>query len=148
MRHEPKKSFRCLSFFHLALILSLAFMIAPSAEGKTQTQEIQTLIRQQLEAFNEEDYFSAYQYASRHIQSEFTLKEFEMMVRTGYPQIAKSKQSRFGDIELFDEGRHARAIVHVTGADHVTIITQYRLIYEDGAWRNNGVMILDRNRPI
>lgn len=136
-----------LAIYFISVVL-LVFLSASPAKSDTVTQEIQSLIQQQLQAFNEDDYFSAYQYASRHIQTEFTLTEFEMMVRVGYPHIAKSQKSSFEKIEVSKTGDSAIAIVHVTGKTHVTVIARYQLVYEEGSWRNNGVMILDQNTPI
>jgi hypothetical protein len=109
---------------------------------------IQGVIQQQLKAFNADDYPSAYQYASKHIQSKFTLDEFEAMVRTGYPQIAKSIRTVFGGISYSTDRLHATVQVDVTGADRVTVRAQYRMVLEKGNWKIDGVMLLDRSTPI
>jgi len=109
---------------------------------------IQGVIEQQLKAFNADDYPSAYRYASKHIQSKFALDEFKAMVQTGYPQIARSLRTSFGDITFSEDSVHAVAHVDVTGADHVTVQAQYRMVLEDGSWKIDGVMLYDRTTPI
>lgn len=109
---------------------------------------IQGAIEQQLKAFNADDYPAAYGFASKHIQSKFALDEFKAMVRTGYPQIARSLRTSFGDITFLEDKMRAMARVEVTGADHVTVQAQYRMVLEDGSWKIDGVMLYDRTTPI
>lgn len=109
---------------------------------------IQGVIQQQLKAFNADDYPAAYRYASKHIQSKFALDEFKAMVQTGYPQIARSLRTSFGDFTYSEDRVHAVAHVDVTGVDHVTVQARYRMVMEDGAWKIDGVVLYDRTRPI
>jgi hypothetical protein len=109
---------------------------------------IRDVIQRQLKAFNADNYPAAYQFASRHIQNKFTLEEFEEMVRTGFPQIAKSIRTTFGGIGYSTDRLHATAQVDVTGADRVTVRGQYRMVLEKGNWKIDGVMLLDRSTPI
>lgn len=74
--------------------------------------------------------------------------EFETLVRTGYPQIDKSLKISFGEITLFDEDTRATVIVHVTGMDRTMVTTRYKMILENGAWKNNGVINLRQMMPI
>jgi hypothetical protein len=76
------------------------------------------------------------------------LDEFEAMVRTGYPQIARSLRTSFGDITFSEDRMNAAARVEVTGADHVTVQARYRMVMEDGSWKIDGVMLYERTRPI
>jgi hypothetical protein len=109
---------------------------------------IQGVIRQQLKAFSAEDYPAAYRHASKQIQSKFTPDEFKAMVRTGYPQIAKSLRAVFGEIRYSDDRLHATAQVDVTGTDLVTVRARYRMVMEDGSWKIDGVILFDRTTPI
>jgi hypothetical protein len=76
------------------------------------------------------------------------LDEFKAMVQTGYPQIARSLRTSFGNIAFSEDGTHAVAYVDVTGVDHVTVQARYRMVLEDGAWKIDGVMLYDRTTPI
>lgn len=132
---------------HLIALWLLIFTSDPAKAADSSISHIKSVIQQQLKAFNEDDYDAAYQYASRHIQSVFSRTEFETMVRTGYPQIAKSRKKSFGEITLSDKSTRAIAIVRVTGVDRITVIAQYKTVLEEGTWKINGVMILEQITP-
>ncbi len=144
-KNQQKKRVITLRFVVLSLVILLS---APAHPNDSPVQDVKSVIQQQLAAFNADDYDVAYQYASRDIQSVFSRSEFEMMVRTGFPQIANSRRTSFEKIDLSNDGTHAEAIVHVTGMNHVTVIVQYRLVREKGGWKNNGVVILEQITPI
>lgn len=108
---------------------------------------VRGVIQQQLKAFNADDYPAAYRFASKHIQSEFSSDEFKAMVQTGYPQIARSKRTSFGDIAFSEGGTRAVVRVDVTGVDLVTVRAQYRMVLENGSWKIDGVIIYDRTAP-
>ncbi|MFQ5597521.1 MAG: DUF4864 domain-containing protein [Nitrospiria bacterium] len=109
---------------------------------------VQSLIREQLAAFNADDYPAAYRLASSRIQSVFSLASFEHMVQEGYPQIAKSRVASFEEIAFSENRQGATALVQVTGMDRTTVIAQYILILEKGHWKNNGVVILKTIMPV
>ncbi len=134
--------------FRLILFVFLMFGAGPAHADDPSGLLIQSVIQQQLKAFSADDYPSAYQYASKHIQAKFSLDEFKAMVRTGYPQIAKSIRTAFGEIRYSDDRLHATAQVDVTGTDRVTVRARYRMVLEDGSWKIDGVILLDRTTPI
>ncbi|MFQ5780033.1 MAG: DUF4864 domain-containing protein [Nitrospiria bacterium] len=82
------------------------------------------------------------------MQSVFSRTEFETMVRTSYPQIAKSRKASFDEIALLNEGTRAVAIVRVTGMDRVTVIARYIITLEEETWKINGVIIIEQITPI
>jgi hypothetical protein len=132
----------------IILLGFLIFTASPVLAEDPSSLHIQGVIQQQLKAFNADDYPAAYRYASKHIQSKFALDEFKAMVQTGYPQIARSLRTSFGEI-AFSEGRtHAVAHVDVTGADHVTVQARYRMVLEDGSWKIDGVILQGRTNPV
>jgi len=138
-------------FYSRPSIILLGFLILavnPVLADDPASRSLQEVIRQQLTAFNADDYPKAYGYASRHIQDKFSLEEFKAMVRTGYPQIAQSLRTSFGDIAYSEDKLHASAQVDVTGVDHVTVRAEYRMVMEDGRWKIDGVVLLGRDTPI
>ncbi|MCG3112113.1 MAG: DUF4864 domain-containing protein [Candidatus Manganitrophus sp. SB1] len=132
----------CLSLFSLSL-----FPAHPSAAADP-TDLIQSVIRQQMKAFNEDDYATARTFASEGLRQRFSKERFEKMVKSGYPQIAKSHLVSFGEILFSDDTQAAVATVHVTGKDRVTVIARYLMVLEGNAWKINGVMILEEIQPI
>jgi len=106
------------------------------------------VIQQQLNAFNRDDYDTAYSFASRHIQAKFSRSEFEQMVKTGYRQIARSRRAVFDKIAFSDAENRAMASVTITGLDRITITANYRMVREDGKWKTDGVMMTSERTPI
>ena len=137
-------------FFVPLLVLLIGPPEAQAIKIKTTPQEekIRSVIRQQLDAFNREDYDTAYLFASRHIQTKFSKREFEQMVKDGYPQIARAKRAAFDTISFSETENRAMATVMVTGLDRITITASYRMVREDGKWKIDGVAMMDERMPI
>jgi len=115
---------------------------------KLHENTIRSVIQQQLNAFNREDYDTAYFFASRHIQIKFSRPEFEQMVKTEYRQIAKSQRAVIDKIAFSGGEDQAVATVTITGADRITITANYRMTLEDGRWKVDGVLIINQRTPI
>jgi hypothetical protein len=92
----------------------------------------------QLDAFRREDYDAAYAFASEEIRLRFDRLHFEVMVRTGYPEIAQSTLADVLDTEVQPGGR-AYVRVRIRGANGQTIEALYELVWQD-EWRINGVV--------
>lgn len=130
----------CLAFVPLLVLFT--------GQSNPQEQEIQSVIQQQLDAFNRKDYDTAYSFASRHIQTKFSRPEFEEMVKDGYPQIARSRRAVFEKITFSETENRAMATVTITGLDRITITANYRMVREDGKWKIDGVMMIHERIPI
>ena len=129
------------------ILLALIFSARPVAAADP-ADLIQSVIRQQMNAFNADDYPTARTFASESIRQRFSRERFEKMVKAGYPQIAKSHLVSFGEI-LFSEDKHAAAAtVHVTGKDHVTVIARYLMVLEEAGWKIGGATIVEEFQPI
>lgn len=126
----------------------LILLTALSVAAAEPADLIQAVIRQQMKAFNEEDYATARTFASEGLRQRFSKERFEKMVKSGYPQIAKSHLVSFGEILFSDDNQAAVATVHVTGKDRITVIARYLMVLEGDAWKINGVMILEEIQPI
>jgi len=92
----------------------------------------------QLEAFRRDDYDTAFTFASTEIQAQFDRQSFEVMVRRGYPEIARSTFAAVVKTELVPEGS-AYVTVKIRGANGQSIEALYELVWQDG-WRINGVV--------
>lgn len=132
------------------LMVLFCFVLFPmqSATATDPIDLIQSVIQQQLKAFNADDYATAQTFASEGIRQRFSEERFEKMVRSGYPQIAKSHLISFGEILFSDDRQAAVATAHVTGKDRVTVIARYLMVLEGDGWKINGVMILEEFQPI
>jgi hypothetical protein len=96
-------------------------------------------ILQQLEAFRRDDYDAAYAFASAEIRRLFDRIAFEDMVRSGYPEIAKSARARVVDTEVAPDGR-VRVRLHIRGVNGHRIQAVYEMVQEGAAWKINGVI--------
>lgn len=103
-------------------------------EGKAAAE----VIMQQLEAFRREDYDTAYTFASEEIRALFDRQAFERMVKSGYPEIARSTAALVGQTETTPDG-HVYIRLRIRGSNGNTIEALYDMVWEDGRWRINGV---------
>lgn len=132
----------------LMVLCLILFHACPVVAAAEPADLIQSVVQRQMKAFNENDYPTAYTFASESIRRRFSKERFENMVKSGYPQIAKSHLVSFGEITLSGDKQAAVAIVHVTGKDRVTVIARYEMVLEEAGWKIGGVMILEESRPI
>ena len=98
------------------------------------------MIERQLEAFQVDDWSSAFGYASPGIQEKFGGPEvFGRMVREGYPMVWRPSVVEFLGAEPVDGGVIERLqIIDSAGQEY---IAQYRMVLIDGLWRIAGVRI-------
>ena len=122
----------------LALALLLPALPAWAQTGQGAPKEATEPVMRQLEAFRRDDYDSAYTFASAEIKEQFDRPAFERMVRTGYPEIARSTFARIAASGVAPDG-HAFVAVKIRGANGNSIEAVYELVLEDGQWKINGV---------
>lgn len=123
----------CLLFF-LITPTGIQPLRRSSAEVRRQ---IIGVVESQFTAFRDGDYARAYSYAAAGLQQQFTVADFERMVKDGYPSIAYWRAVSFG--EVVDNGREAAMLLSVQGRGGRTRSFRYLLIREGNAWRINGV---------
>jgi hypothetical protein len=121
----------------LPVVLLAASPILAQATKESAEAAAEPVVRQ-LEAFRREDYDAAYAFASEEIRLRFDRLHFEVMVRSGYPEIAQSTLADVLDTELQPGGR-AYVKVRIRGANGQTIEALYELVWQ-GEWRINGVV--------
>ncbi|MEM0922447.1 MAG: DUF4864 domain-containing protein [Pseudomonadota bacterium] len=118
-----------------AMILSLAPL---RAEEPAET--IQSVISDQIDAFQRSDLPAAFAHASPSIQSIFGSPErFGQMVRGGYPMIWRP--SRFEMLKLLPGPGLQVQTVLFEAQDGSLYEADYEMIEIDGVWRINGVAL-------
>lgn len=130
------------------LLLAWLVVFAPCARAedaaKPSTPEMKeklhAVIRGQLAAFRKDDFAGAYKFAAAGIREQFPLAAFESMVKTSYPEIAKSTDAIFG--LTLDDGTKAVVNVRVVGAKEESASYQYLLEKDGEEWRIGGVFKL------
>jgi len=126
-----------------ALLLGVgAFVGAGQAHAQPLDADAQAagrVVMQQLEAFRQNDFTTAYTFASVTVRQMFDRAGFEQMVRGGYPEIAHSASATIGGSRRGDAGE-IYLFVRVLGDNGRAIEAVYELVPEGGGWRINGVV--------
>lgn len=111
------------------------------ADEISGAEDIHAVIASQLERFNADDAAGAFSHASPNIQRMFrTPENFMSMVQRGYPQIARSTEARFLDLEMKDGALLQKVLV--TGRDGRAVIAAYAMVEIDGVWRIDGCFLV------
>jgi len=123
----------------LELMAATLFVATTSfAQPATDVKAAAAPIMKQLEAFRRDDYDTAYTFAAADIKDMFDRTAFERMVRSGYPEIARSTFALIAHTEVAPDG-HVHIRVRIRGANGNSIEAVYDMVQEAGGWRINGV---------
>jgi len=124
-----------ITLFLLCLSLCLTgFVVHRVSQYKDQDPtELFAAIDSQIKAFRMQNFPSAYQLASSHIQLQWSLEQFTGMVRGDYARIAHAESIEFGPWQR--RGHHA--IVQVFFVDALGSVAPciYTLVYENSIWK-------------
>ena len=95
----------------------------------------------QLEAFQQDDFETAYSFASPIIKQIFkNADEFKRMVKSGYQAVYRPKSVNFGPVELIDGV--PVLIVYLVDPDGIFVTATYTMQKQDnGEWLINGCML-------
>ena len=124
-----------LGVFALAL---LAAGTSAAQQGRDPKAAIDPVM-QQLEALRRDDYTAAYTFAAEAIREMFDLPAFERMVRSGYPEIARSASAHVAESRVGPDG-HVYLRVKIRGANGNAVEAVYDMVWEGGRFRINGVV--------
>lgn len=124
--------------FVIALLLVVS--LAPSGL-RAQGAEIPDVIRDQISAFQDDDFNAAFDYASPTIKRLFgTPERFGQMVQSGYPMVYRPAEIRMLDQRAMGAARVQRVMIRdAAGRLH---FLDYQMIPTDTGWQINGVQII------
>jgi hypothetical protein len=121
-------------------LLAIVFTLIASMSA-AQDREIEDVIRNQIEAFEVDDFASAFDYASPNIQRLFGDSErFGQMVRQGYPMVWRPSAIQF--LELRDERGQLIQRLLVRDDQGRGHVLDYQMIRTENGWKINGVQLL------
>jgi len=121
-------------------VIALLVVLAAVPSQATANAGVEAAITRQLEAFKRNDGAGDHAIASPMIQVMFgDARTFVRMVETGYPQIFRSRSSRFVKLSLID-GRQIQTVL-IEGQDGSVITAAYEMVEIEGQWRINGVTL-------
>ena len=123
----------------LAIMIIAIWTPAP-AQADGHEKAIQSVIEQQLSAFQANDLDTAFSYASPTIQQKFgSAQTFGRMVETGYPMVWRPSSHRMQELVQTDAGPVQVVLFEdATGRMHEA---GYLMQQIDGIWRINGVHV-------
>ena len=122
-------------------MLAVVFVLIASVSA-AQDRGIERVIRDQIEAFQADDFEAAFVHASPNIKRMFGSSErFGQMVKRGYPMVWRPDAIQFlalrKDADLFWQ----RLLIRdAQGRGHVL---EYQMILTESGWKINGVQLLD-----
>jgi hypothetical protein len=111
----------------------------------TKPTELFGVIWDQMMAFRNQDYASAYRQASNGFQERFNIEAFTDLVQTDYPPLRAAERVEFGAVR-WDGSRHAVIPAYFFMPDREVIPCLYSLVQEDGHWKIDGVRVEKRWR--
>ena len=124
-----------------AFAVFLTFNLAFAQETLPSEPGIEDTIQSQIDAFLQDDFATAFSFASPNIQGMFGNSEnFGQMVRRGYPMVWRPEELRFLELRDIDGRLWQKVMVRdQSGSLHVL---DYQMISVDGQWQINGVQLL------
>ncbi len=132
-----------LTLIHPSGMLSgKAFQVKGRMVTKQDEAAIQKVIRQQIEAFQQDDEEAAFALASPGIRAKFrTAKIFMKMVREGYPPVYRPRTMDFLSLEIM-QGSPVQ-ILRISGSDGGVYQAFYPMeLQPDLTWKTNGCFLL------
>jgi hypothetical protein len=120
----------------LAVVLTLLAALPLRAQDT-----IEGVIRSQIEAFQRDDFATAFTFASPVIQGMFGNPDnFGAMVRQGYPMVHRPAEVTF-DAQVERSGRTYQRVIlrDAQGAYHAA---EYEMVRNQSGWKINGVQVL------
>jgi hypothetical protein len=131
--------FRMLKLVALGVIMNGLTLGAVQAQGA----DIQSTIGNQIEAFQADDFETAFDFASPNLQQLFGSSEnFRSMVTRGYPMVWKPAEVRY--LELAEMGGSFFQKVLIKDQEGIVHILGYRMLETDMGWKINGVQLLPK----
>ena len=122
------------------LLFSL-ILILNGVSSRADETSIQSVIQSQITAFKQDDFVTAFTYASPTIRQLFgTPEQFGMMVRQGYPMVWRPGQVDF--LPLKSEPSRTFQDVMITDQAGVVHVLRYTMIEGGVGWKINGVQVL------
>jgi hypothetical protein len=128
------------------LILLLSIWISAPASGQSAADRgaVQSVIEQQLQAFQRDDAATAYSFAAPGIKQMFPTEDiFMQMVQKGYPQVYRPRSHQF--LDLVEKGGQLEQTVEIVDADGTFWTALYTLQKQpDGSWKITSCLILKK----
>jgi hypothetical protein len=133
-----------LRVFVASLVAGVILSAAPARADtlpKEDRAALQSLVQQQIEAFQRDDGAAAYAFATDRLHQVFPdVETFMKMVRDTYPPVYRPRSVVFGDI--VDTSQGPIQVVYLGGPDGLGYIAYYSFEKQpDGRWLISGCLL-------
>jgi hypothetical protein len=122
----------------LATLLVALVLLPTTARANDAVSQV---IRDQIAAFQTDDFATAFTFASPTIKQLFgTAERFGQMVQQGYPMVYRP-----ADVTMLDQrvqGDTTIQRVRIRDASGQTHVLDYQMVPTDGGWQINGVQFV------
>lgn len=116
------------------------FILAGPVLG--QSEDIQGVITNQIEAFKKDDFETAFTFAHPSIQGMFrTPENFGRMVTQGYPMVWRPAEVEY--LSLRENGPFLFQDVQITDSAGRVFVLEYSMTLMPDGWRISGVRVLE-----
>lgn len=121
----------------IVLALSLHF----GGTAGAQTDDVQGVIAAQIEAFQRDDFATAFTFASPAIRGVFgTPERFGLMVRRGFPMVWRPADVQY--LERTERGGLTYQKVLIMDGTGAYFVLEYEMLATPEGWQINGVQFL------
>jgi hypothetical protein len=139
-RFNKEGSFVMARIYHRVLA-ALAGLILLAMPVQAQQNEIRSVITSQIEAFQSDDFVTAFGFAAPQIQQYFrTPERFEHMVRSGYPMVYRPHSIEFQELQT-EVGTGVQYIL-IEAQDGGLFVAEYSMLLTGEGWRIAGVRVV------
>lgn len=126
----------------LGLTLALMAGLNTAFAEEPANPAIEGTIRDQLDAFQADDFAAAFTFAAPFIQGIFgTPDNFGAMVKNGYPMVWRPGAVKFLDLRAVADGLYQK--VAITDQAGVVHVLEYQMIPAGDGWQIGGVQLLE-----
>ncbi len=127
-------------FLSIAIIVSMSL---PLQAQDARSDAVIGTIQSQLDAFQVDDFVTAFTFASPNIKRLFGSPDrFGQMVRNGYPMVWRPSEVQF--LEFKDQGGRVSQLVLFRDANGVPVILEYFMVETEQGWQIDGVQPVQR----
>ncbi len=129
-----------------AALMGVVIWLGLVCAAGAQEAEIQGTINSQLEAFETDDFATAFTFASPNLRAYFRTPEiFGQMVTQGYPMVWRPGEVRYLELRE-NSGTYWQKVMITDEAGRLHLL-EYRMVQTSEGWRISGVQLLDSSDP-
>ena len=123
------------------LLFAAVLTMSLAVSSHAQENPIEGVISSQIEAFQRDDFVTAFGFASPMIKGVFgTPERFGQMVRRGYPMVWRPADVQYLDQRVVGPFTYQRVLIEDQQGGLHTL--EYEMIETENGWQINGVQFL------